>query len=545
MVPALLCSRAAAADPFSVLPELSPADGGKSVLSLSFTVPAGHHLYADPLTVEAEGAEIAEKDIPAPEDFDDPITDTRRAVYGRDFVRQYWVKWGSADLVSVAVSYQGCSESLCFQPQTKRFVIRKDGTIAASAETSQPPAPAPPAASTDWRVQVKRFWVADVRVGYVPARDFLDFLQGAESRKEGSAAKPQSRLVGRGFLATVFLILLGGLALNLTPCVLPMIPINIAIIGAGARAGSRARGFVVGVSYGSGIAAAYGALGLAALLGGSKFGALNSSPWFNVGVAVLFTALALAMLDVFLIDLSRFQGGRTAGTGGLIGAFVMGALSAFLAGACVAPIVLSVLVLAADLCGRGNLLGLFLPFLLGIGMGSIWPFVGAGLSLLPRPGAWMEWVKRVFAALVLLAALYYGYTAFDLFRTRMSASRAKVEAAMKPSVEGGWLVSLQEALAQAEKDRRPVFIDIWASWCKNCLAMEATTFKAPEVQARLRAFVKVKYRAEEPGRSPAKELLDYFGAPGLPAYAILVPRDGQAPAAAGAEAPGETAGDPR
>ena len=80
-----------------------------------------------------------------------------------------------------------------------------------------------------------------------------------------------------GTLATLLLIAAGGFLLNFTPCVLPMIPINLAIIGAGTRARSRTEGFRNGAIYGLGMALAYGTLGLVVVLTGSKFGTLNSS----------------------------------------------------------------------------------------------------------------------------------------------------------------------------------------------------------------------------------------------------------------------------
>ena len=88
---------------------------------------------------------------------------------------------------------------------------------------------------------------------------------------------------GRGPLAILLLVLVGGLALNLTPCVLPMIPINLAIIGAGAQAGSRGRGFLLGSAYGGAMALVYGVLGLVVILTAGTFGTINSSPWFNLG----------------------------------------------------------------------------------------------------------------------------------------------------------------------------------------------------------------------------------------------------------------------
>ena len=138
---------------------------------------------------------------------------------------------------------------------------------------------------------------------------FLTFVRNAEQ-----GVKERGLFEGRGPLAILLLVLVGGLALNLTPCVLPMIPINLAIIGAGAKASSRSRGFVLGGVYGAAMAAVYGILGVVVILTAGTFGTINASPWFNVAIAVVFVALALAMFDVFEIDFSRFS--SSVGTGG-------------------------------------------------------------------------------------------------------------------------------------------------------------------------------------------------------------------------------------
>ena len=176
---------------------------------------------------------------------------------------------------------------------------------------------------------------------------------------------------------------LGGLALNLTPCVLPMIPINLAIIGAGAQAGSRRRGFLLGLAYGGAMAFVYGVLGLIVVLTASTFGTINASPWFNLGIAVLFVVLALAMFDVFEIDFSRFSGniGSGAGRGTFLLAFTMGAVAALLAGACVAPVVIQVVLFSSNLYATGTSVALALPFFLGVGMAMPWPIAGAGLAV--------------------------------------------------------------------------------------------------------------------------------------------------------------------
>src|SRR5204863_9884623 len=138
--------------------------------------------------------------------------------------------------------------------------------------------------------------------GYMGADEFLKKIRNAES-----GVKERGMFEGRGPLAILVLVFLGGLALNLTPCVLPMIPINLAIIGAGTQAGSRGRGFLLGGVYGLAMAVVYGVLGVVVILTAGTFGTINASPWFNLGIAILFVALAFAMFDVITIDFSRFS----------------------------------------------------------------------------------------------------------------------------------------------------------------------------------------------------------------------------------------------
>jgi thioredoxin:protein disulfide reductase len=315
-------------------------------------------------------------------------------------------------------------------------------------------------------------------------------------------------------------------ALNLTPCILPMIPINLAIIGAGAQAGSKRRGFALGATYAAGMAIAYGVLGLFVVLTGSKFGTLNSSPWFNLGIAAVFLVLALAMFEKISIDLSRFQGGSagnsTSSKSKFVVAYTMGTVAALLAGACVAPVVISVLLQATTLHAKGLTVGLLLPFLLGLGMGLPWPFAGAGLSFLPKPGKWMMRVKYGFGVMIILFATYYGHLAFGLFQSR---STIMVRAAGKPGDEAKvFSEQLTKALQEARTDGRQVFIDFWASWCKNCSAMEHTTFASATVKQRLAKFHEVRLQAEWPNQFPAKAVLDHFGVMGLPSYVVLTPK---------------------
>ena len=367
--------------------------------------------------------------------------------------------------------------------------------------------------------------------GYADADEFLGFIERAES------GEPEPGwFEGRGPIAIVALILIGGLALNLTPCVLPMIPINLAIIGAGARAGSRRRGFVLGSAYGLAMAMVYGVLGLVVILTAGTFGTINASPWFNLAIALLFVVLALAMFDRLAIDFSRFQSrftGGPQGAGSLPVAFGMGGVAALLAGACVAPVVIQVIVFSSNLYATGIAVALALPFLLGVGMAIPWPIAGAGLSFLPQPGPWMVRVRQAFGVFILGTAVYYGYLSYGLFSQRW-VDPELVAGSVQELVDDGWYAALDPGLAAADADGKLVLVDVWATWCKNCLIMDRTTLQDPAVEAALDDYVKIKFQAEDPSASPAFEVMERFGAIGLPAYAILRPGSGAPPGAAGA-----------
>ena len=450
--------------------------------------------------------------------------------------------------VPASLRYQACDDRMCYIPATERFAFRVRvapggrARNAAAAElfdrmvftasgagdppgTAAPPPPAEPVDEGDALARLDRFTVAAATGGYLDEEQFLAFIR----RAEAGEAEP-GWFEGRGPFAILALILLGGLALNLTPCVLPMIPINLAIIGAGARAGSRLRGFLLGGAYGLAMAQVYGVLGLVVILTAGTFGTINSSPWFNLGIALLFVVLTLAMFDVVTIDFSRFQGriaDGSPGQGSFLLAFGMGGVAALLAGACVAPVVIQVVVFSSNLYGQGATLALALPFVLGVGMAIPWPLAGAGLAFLPRPGAWMVRVKHAFGVFILGTAVYYGYLSYDLFSQRWVDPDLVAES-VQELVGEGWYPSLARGLAAAENEGKAVLVDVWATWCKNCLTMDRTTLKADGVRAALDEYVKVKFQAEDLGASPAREVLERFGAIGLPAYAILQPRDGTA-----------------
>lgn len=435
-----------------------------------------------------------------------PVAAQHAAVFGA-------VRWGSGERPVTTAVTGGVPA-----PGTTPPVAGAQPATATPPATSASGTPANPASIL---AALDRYETMATAAGYVESADFLEWIRNAEA-----GVVERGWFEGRGPLAIVLLVLIGGLALNLTPCVLPLIPINLAIIGAGAQAGSRGRGFLLGAAYGGAMAVVYGGLGLAVILTASTFGTINASPWFNLGIAVLFVVLALAMFDVIVIDFSRlssrFHVGE-AGRGSFFVAFSMGAVSALLAGACVAPVVIQVVLFSSNLYATGTAAALALPFFLGLGMALPWPIAGAGLAALPKPGAWMVRVKQAFGVFILGTAVYYGYLAYGLFDGRR-VNAADVQSAVQEKLEAGWYADLATGLAAAEREGKPILIDMWATWCKNCLIMDSTTLADPAVVAALDGYVKIKFQAESPDYPLVEDIMRRYGAIGLPTYVLLEPR---------------------
>jgi thioredoxin:protein disulfide reductase len=553
----------------SPLVESPTVRAGNSVrLALQVTLPEGLHTQSnkprDPTLIPT----VLTVDVPAGITWDEVVfppaidlaqagQDKPLAVFEREFligVRLTLapnVAQGAID-VPAHLRYQACDANLCYAPVTADVkwtlnVVAASAPLAPNADATklfdriafgrgekpnapgtaapEETAPRPSDLSTDL-AKLDHFTVLGSTGGYLGAADFLTFIRNAEN-----GVQDKGMFEGRGPIAILLLVFLGGLALNLTPCVLPMIPINLAIIGAGTQSGignapaSRSRGFLLGATYGGAMALVYGILGVVVVLTAGTFGSINSTAWFNAGIAILFVVLALAMFDVIVIDFSRFSSGFSPGkqSGTFIMAFVMGAVAALLAGACVAPVVIQVVLFASNLYATGTTIALALPFCLGVGMAIPWPIAGAGLAKLPKPGMWMVRVKQAFGVFILATAAYYGYEAYSIMSNRWVDASA-VTSSVEEQLKTGWHANLGEGLDLARREQKPVLIDMWATWCKNCLTMDKTTLKNEDVKAALDKYVRIKFQAEDPDEPPAKPLMQRFNAVGLPAYVILKPK---------------------
>ena len=206
-------------------------------------------------------------------------------------------------------------------------------------------------------------------------------------------------------------VFLGGVATSLTPCLYPMIPITVSIIGAGDRGTSRWSRLVLVAVYVLGLAASYAALGLLAGLSGTMFGTVSTNPWLQFAMANVMLAAAAMMADIIPVPIPQRLQARaaSAGMGGkATGVLVMGLVSGLVAAPCGAPVMAAILTWVATT--RNAVLGFtyLLAFSAGMCTLLVVTAVATDTTLrLPRAGPWMLWVKRAFALILLGVAEYY------------------------------------------------------------------------------------------------------------------------------------------
>jgi thiol:disulfide interchange protein DsbD len=361
-----------------------------------------------------------------------------------------------------------------------------------------------------------------------------------------------------------------GLLTALTPCVYPMIPITVSIFGA--RAGvPRRRAIALATAYVAGIAAMFGALGTSFALIGKAFGSFLGNPWVIVPLALFFAAMGLSMFGAFEVALPESLQGRLSRVGGrgFVGAFLMGLVAGIIAAPCTGPPLASLLAYVTttrDVAGGFALLATY-----GAGVGLPFWLLAAFSMSLPKPGAWMEWVKSVFGVALFTAALYYLKNVVPpLARFTSPAPRFALEMAAlvlgglalgavhasfhgparerarkgfgvalatvglfgltnylltpKGTVELAWLTDEAAAVADARAAGRPLLVDFAASWCLPCKEFEVKVFSRAEVATEMRNFTLLRVDLSHEDEDPRLgELKRKYGTETLPAIRIVAP----------------------
>ena len=208
---------------------------------------------------------------------------------------------------------------------------------------------------------------------------------------------------------------LAGVLASLTPCVYPLIPVSVGYIVGNAQ-NARSRGFFLSLFYVTGMAVTYSSLGILAVLTGSFFGKFSSNPLVNLISGAVIFIFGLAMFDLFNFNFRFNLKLPQSGKKNYFWAFILGLVSGLMISPCLSPILGSIL---AYLATRKNIFyGGFLLFCFSYGMGLIFILIatfGAGITGLPKSGRWMILIKRICAGLIVLAGLFFMYTAIRRF----------------------------------------------------------------------------------------------------------------------------------
>ncbi len=225
----------------------------------------------------------------------------------------------------------------------------------------------------------------------------------------------ETYLAGNSLLA-IPAAYVAGMLISFTPCVYPIIPIQLGFIGGqsiasdnGARSpGFSLRGFKLSVLFVIGMSLIYAALGAFAALTGTLFGSWTSSPWTYIVVANVILVLALSMFDLYQLQAPQFlMRLNPKGTGSNLSAVTLGAASGLVVGPCTAPALGATLAYVGT---QGNLIfGIIVLFVFALGMGSLMILLGTfggAISLLPRSGVWMSKVKIAFGIFMIIVAQY-------------------------------------------------------------------------------------------------------------------------------------------
>ncbi|HAU5678780.1 protein-disulfide reductase DsbD [Citrobacter europaeus] len=457
-------------------------------LNLTWQVKDGYYLYRKQISITPSQADIAEVKLPPGVWHEDEFYG-KSEIYRKQLTIPVTVNQAKSG-ATLTVTYQGCADAgFCYPPETKTVPLSE-----VSADTRATPLP-------------------------VPA-----------SNAQQEITPPAAQLPFSALWA-----LLIGIGIAFTPCVLPMYPLISGIVLGGKQRLSTGRALLLTFIYVQGMALTYTALGLVVAAAGLQFQAALQHPYVLIGLAVIFTLLALSMFGLFTLQLpsslqtrltlmsNRQQGGSPGSV------FAMGAIAGLICSPCTTAPLSAILLYIAQ---SGNMwLGGGTLYLYALGMGLPLMLITVfGNRLLPKSGPWMEHVKTAFGFVILALPVFlleriigdeWGVRLWSLlgvaffswaFITSLQAKHAWMRivqivllAAALVSVRPlqDWAFgaphaqpqthlnftpvasvdALNQALAQAKG--KPVMLDLYADWCVACKEFEKYTFSNPQVQQAL------------------------------------------------------------
>jgi thiol:disulfide interchange protein DsbD len=440
--------------------------------------------------------------------------------------------------VSGILAYQACNDQTCFMPRSVDFEIRLK------------------VVNTDDPIKLINKYIFEQKAS---TPTLLSPSKGEGLSRDELHAK---QVIEKGLIYAVIAFFLFGLALNLTPCVYPVIPITVSFFGAQSER-KKMRTFVLALYYVAGIAIVFSILGSISALAGRQWGFLFQSPWFVIFVTIIILSMAASMFGAFEItvpsSLMTYAGKSRQGA---IGSFVMGLTVGVIIAPCAAGIIIGLVGIVAKL---GMVVkGTLLFFVMGLGLGVPYIFLAVSsglLSRLPKSGVWMVWIRKLFGVLLIGVALYFlvpqakqasdqqgfylgvlgifgglllgflehgeGYSrAFKIIRAIFGcllilAGVFLVDRALqRKSGAINWINYDNQSIKQLRSENKPVLIDFYADWCAACKELDHKTFSDKRIVEKSKGFTMVRVDATSPD-SKRTHLIRKFKISGLPTVVFM------------------------
>ncbi|MDM5073495.1 protein-disulfide reductase DsbD [Aeromonas bestiarum] len=502
---------------------------GKQLL-LTLRIADDYYLYRHSFRFKGENLAFSEPVLPAGDEHQDDFFGKTRVYYREVQIPVTLTEAGQQ--ASLTVSYQGCTDGLCYPPTDKQIAVQP--MVASTSDVAQ--------ASMD-------------EAAGAPASSQQDQLAAA--------------LSSQGFWLSIAAFFALGLGLAFTPCVFPMYPILTGIIAGAGHSLSTRRAFLLSFVYVQGMAVTYTLLGLVVASAGLKFQAALQHPYVLIGLSVMFVLLALSMFGLYTLQLPSSLQTRLSGLsnrqqgGSVLGVGIMGMISGLVCSPCTTAPLSGALIYVAQ---SGDLwLGGAALYALSLGMGLPLLLLGtSGGKLLPRAGAWMDVIKQLFGfallavpilllsrlwsdqmatlawlgwGLVLCGYLYHhnqhqshsvarSLRGFVLLLAMISAvvvgkdlllpSQDATASTQRESPQFIRIKTLDDLKTQLAAARgKPVLLDLYADWCVACKEFEHKTFSDPAVRERFGQMVLLQ--ADVTANDDADvELLNGLNVLGLP-----------------------------